>query len=156
MIENNFAKWEVIARGCSDGVFGKPLGVDGSQGSFESRYGAFSQERGRLCWDSVGKSLVKVVDWEKTEYWGERVLIVGQIAPRHARGLRWSARQSRLTELAEPLQKLGLERWLLDCDDNFSEEICNWFSSAWQAAKQADEIHAAVEEGGLLKKPKSL
>ena len=66
------------------------------------RHKSFGKEAGMACWDMRADQVVRVRDYAKKEYWGERVLLVERWAPSGVAGRsgRWESRQSDLFELS--------------------------------------------------------
>lgn len=85
-------------------LFAGPLGWTPSDNAygFEMRHGRYGLEAGLACWDLGAKQLVRIRDWARDEYWGERVLVVSAWGPRRAAAAagQWTSRQSDLVELS--------------------------------------------------------
>jgi hypothetical protein len=131
--------WSLTSVCGSASFFAGALGSQELSGSHEHRHKAFSQERFLMCWDTRGSCLVRVTDWRKDEYWGERVLVVQEYAPNNM-GLSWDRRQSALWELGEQWQGIDASLALRRLSDHDKAELCAHVSSWWKALQEAKEL----------------
>lgn len=118
--------------------------VDGSAKSLEP----FDKIKWKLCWDEMrpleegSPCLVRIVDWMRDEWWGERVLGVSCLHPRSGRGLAWERRESELRILPSRVQSGG------EASAEFRELADEEFSALWsriRAQAECDEISRTME-----------
>lgn len=138
------ARWLLIASGGypMDSAFAGLLGWE-EQGGHVSRHGHFAQERGLLCLDVASGRIVKVADYAKQRYWGERALLVAGRAPQEGAGFSWERDQSSLAELAPELQGADSAWALQRLAAADARRAASRLAAAWLAFEQARQIEGA-------------
>lgn len=132
--------WSVENLGHHSVFFSGPLAWHEQESSHHrSRYEKFNAEKGKICWDPRGECLVIIVDWMRDEYWGERVLMVKELAP-NTMHLSWGRRQSDLIELGEPWQSLKAKAALGGLDHIEAQTLCAHLRGWCQAMEVAREL----------------
>lgn len=142
--EEGESRWSLGQIAKLEEFFVGPLGTEKALGAHEHRHDAFEKERLLMCWDAIGRCLVRVSEWSKEEYWGERVLLVQEYAP-NGMGLKWDRRQSDLWELGAPWQGSQASLALSGLSDVSKQELCAHLSGWWASSREAKMIGAALE-----------
>lgn len=110
------------------------------------RHASYGEERNLICWDPRGSCLARVADWAKEEHWGERVLVVSELAP-NALGLSWERRQTDLWEIGAAWQGFEASAALRAMPAADREKLCAHIKSWFAAETLARELNA----GGVAK-----
>lgn len=139
---NNPWEMENLSSANAGERFAGALGAEDS-GAHVHRHDRFSKEWGLVCLDIKRSSVVRVVDYQRDEYWGERVLVVALVWPMPGRGLRWEAKQSELVELGQAFQGAKGLAALRDIGPQGASNAVKYLQAAWESALERHFLEEA-------------